>query len=87
MSKVASALSFLHSRTPPVVHRDLKPQNVLLDECLDAKLCDFGSSKTMHESDMTTGVGTVAYMSPEQMMAFSEDKLVRADDFVHLCIS
>jgi len=72
--QVASAMSYLHGRTPPIVHRDLKPENVLLDTHRNAKVCDFGASKTMENSrDMTAGVGTVAYMAPELMRAFSQN--------------
>ena len=71
--QVASAMEYLHGRTPPIVHRDLKPQNVLLDAKRDAKVCDFGTSKTMEKSrDMTAGIGTVAYMAPELMKAFTD---------------
>ena len=70
--QVALAMQYLHGRTPPVVHRDLKPQNVLLDAQGNAKICDFGISKGMESSrDMTVGIGTVAYMAPEMMQAFS----------------
>merc|ERR1719331_385678 len=79
--QVASAMQYLHGRTPPIIHRDLKPQNVLLDANRNAKVCDFGTSKTMEKSrEMTVGVGTVAYMAPEQMRAFSEStKNITAD--------
>merc|ERR1719472_566909 len=72
--QIASAMKYLHGRTPPIIHRDLKPQNVLLDGKRNAKVCDFGTSKAMEKSrDMTAGVGTVAYMAPELMRAFSEN--------------
>ena len=71
--QVASAMSYLHGRTPPIVHRDLKPQNVLLDAHRNAKVCDFGVSKSVEKSrDMTVRIGTVAYMPPEMMRAFSD---------------
>merc|ERR1711939_881143 len=70
----ASAMEYLHGRTPPIIHRDLKPQNVLLDAKRNAKVCDFGTSKTIEKSrDMTAGIGTVAYMAPELMRACSEN--------------
>ena len=40
--QVAEGMNFLHTRRPPVVHRDLKSHNVLLDSNGEAKLCDFG---------------------------------------------
>lgn len=74
--QVAEALVYLHSFDPPIVHRDLKARNVLLTDEGDAKLSDFGVSRTvaMIENDdgndlvlatMTGEMGTVAWMAPE----------------------
>ncbi|ETP37757.1 TKL/DRK protein kinase [Phytophthora nicotianae P10297] len=66
---VAQALTYLHSLSPVVIHRDLKSKNVLLTENLDAKLTDFGISKEQQDNTMTAGVGTMLWMAPEVMMA------------------
>lgn len=69
-TQIAEAMQFLHSREPPVIHRDLKPHNVLLDDCQKIKLCDFGSSRAVNKAtddkgNITRGVGTFHYMAPE----------------------
>ena len=45
LNDICSAISFLHSRDPPMIHRDLKPANCLLDGHLTLKVADFGTVK------------------------------------------
>ena len=45
MRQLAETVASLHSRSPMVLHCDLKPQNILMTENFDPKLCDFGSAK------------------------------------------
>ncbi|GMF24721.1 unnamed protein product [Phytophthora fragariaefolia] len=66
---IAQALTYMHSLSPIVIHRDLKSKNVLLTEDLQAKLTDFGASRECQEHTMTAGVGTMLWMAPEIMMA------------------
>ncbi|EGZ24095.1 hypothetical protein PHYSODRAFT_325252 [Phytophthora sojae] len=62
---IALALEYLHARTPPLIHRDLKSKNVLLTKKLEAKLIDFGVSRGRQENSMTAGVGTPYWSAPE----------------------
>jgi serine/threonine protein kinase len=63
---VAAALSYVHSFSPPIVHRDLKSRNVLLTAQTHAKLTDFGVARVQSASNtMTAGVGTGRWLAPE----------------------
>lgn len=69
---VAQGLDYLHSfADPPVIHRDIKPTNILLDEHMVAKVADFGISKATLELDThisTRPAGTAGYLDPEYML-------------------
>ncbi|KAI4320382.1 hypothetical protein MLD38_033870 [Melastoma candidum] len=69
---VASALVYLHSKcVPRVLHRDVKPSNILLDNDYNAYLSDFGLARLLgtSETHATTGVaGTFGYVAPEYAM-------------------
>jgi hypothetical protein len=65
-SGAARGMTYLHSGSPPVLHRDLKSANLLLDESYTAKVCDFGLSRLKaQERSMTGNCGTVQWMAPE----------------------
>lgn len=67
--QICDALHYLHSRTPPVIHRDIKPGNIKLTSYGDAMLVDFGIAKaSSSESKTTTSAAafTPGYAPPEQ---------------------
>ena len=68
LKDVACGLNYLHSQDPPILHRDLTANNILLSTNLDAKIADLGLAKaleTITTQRMSTVPGTLAYMPPE----------------------
>ncbi len=81
--QVARALDYTHFRG--VIHRDVKPANIIISKLGTVKLTDFGIAK-IESSDLTqagVGLGTPAYMSPEQIVG---DKLDHRSDIFSLGI-
>ena len=71
---VALGLCYLHSQTPPIIHRDLSSNNVLLTPNMTAKISDLGVARILNltplqVTHMTQTPGTPAYMPPEVMVA------------------
>ena len=72
---VSLGLYFLHDRTPPIIHRDLTANNVLLSESMRAKIADLGVARIVNinraqmSMSMTATPGTPCYMPPEAFTA------------------
>jgi serine/threonine protein kinase len=64
----AAGLAYLHApggELGPLLHRDVKSSNVLLDEGLRARVADVGLARPQRGVTMTAGVGTFGYIDPE----------------------
>lgn len=81
LNDLASALDFAHSKG--VVHRDIKPNNVMFDAHGTAFIVDFGIARLINATSALTGsntqIGTPAYMSPEQWMG--EEATAKSDQY------
>jgi len=84
MHDVADGLAYLHDQEPPIIHQDIKPDNVLIDHLGNYQITDFGIStkvrSTLRKSMMNSAKsgGTMAYMPPER---FGKDNIpIKASD-------
>ena len=85
---VASGLAWLHAMNPPVVHQDIKPDNIMVSDNGDYMITDFGVSTHLRStlrksmSAAFSSAGTIAYMAPER---FSKDNTpIMANDVYSL---
>ena len=74
LKDVATGLRYLHEQSPPIIHRDLTANNVLLTPGMDAKISDLGVAKILNltpaqVTQITQAPGTPCYMPPEALMA------------------
>lgn len=87
---VASGLAYLHAQNPPIIHQDIKPDNILIARNGEYVITDFGISSqarnTLRKSSMhLSSAGAVAYMGPER---FSKQYLsVKASDIWSLGVT
>lgn len=66
---IARGMNYLHHFNPPIIHRDLKSSNLLVDKNWTVKVGDFGLSRLKHDSYLSTktGKGTPQWMAPEAL--------------------
>ena len=79
MIQIASAIDFLHTRTPKILHRDIKPQSIFIANDDALKLGDFGISRleTNKSNDIVHYTkGIEPYMSPELINGLDYDEAV-----------
>ena len=79
--KIADILQYLHSRKPPIIYRDLKPDNLMIDADGNIRLIDFGAAKEYArrcDADEVC-VGTLGYAAPEQFRGSFCQSDIRTD--------
>lgn len=80
MGRILEILKFLHSQSPPIFHRDVKPANFMLDSNGDVFLVDFGVAKAIMPDEAHTAIGTIGYASPEHYTG----KFIKSSDLYSL---
>jgi serine/threonine protein kinase len=64
--QILEVLDFLHAQTPPIIYRDLKPGNIMIDKEGRAMLIDFGIARFLPKGGHATQIGSPGYAPPEQ---------------------
>jgi eukaryotic-like serine/threonine-protein kinase len=84
MAKICDAVNHAHQRG--IIHRDIKPGNIIVDETGQPKVLDFGVARVTdsdveatRQTDLGQLIGTLNYMSPEQVLADSAELDIRSD--------
>ncbi|MCU0491215.1 MAG: protein kinase [Chloroflexaceae bacterium] len=81
VDEICKVLTFLHSQQPPIIFRDIKPSNIMLEPEGTLKLIDFGIAKALQGTQRGTQIGTPGYAPPEQYQGFASP----ASDVFALC--
>jgi tRNA A-37 threonylcarbamoyl transferase component Bud32 len=89
VQELAEILTYLHELTPPLVHRDLSPDNILVGADGRLVLIDFGAANEFVGAATGTLVGKHAYMAPEQIRAAAEPRsdLYSLGACAHYCLT
>ena len=72
--QILSVLDFLHAQNPPIVYRDLKPGNIMIDKDGRAMLIDFGIARFLPKGGRATQIGSPGYAPPEQYVGNVEPR-------------
>jgi WNK lysine deficient protein kinase len=73
-------MAWLHGQSTPVLHLDLKPENLLIDHKSTLKVGDFGLAKLLRANNTPSAAsGTPVYMSPERLEGFPNSESTAAD--------
>jgi serine/threonine protein kinase len=72
--QMLDVLEFLHAQNPPIIYRDLKPGNIMIDKDGRAMLIDFGIARFLPPGGRGTQIGSVGYAPPEQYMGKVEPR-------------
>jgi outer membrane protein assembly factor BamB/tRNA A-37 threonylcarbamoyl transferase component Bud32 len=72
--QLCDVLQFLHDHNPPIIFRDMKPSNVMLDKHGRLRLIDFGIAKNFQPGQKGTMIGTEGYSPPEQYRGIADQR-------------
>ncbi|MCM1467432.1 MAG: serine/threonine protein kinase [Alistipes sp.] len=74
LRQLADVLTYLHGQKPPVIYRDLKPSNIMVENKDSLKLIDFGTARSFkgEAGSDTVALGTPGYAAPEQLSGVAQ---------------